>query len=285
MLSRDVQAECFVRSLAVVDVSPALEVALTVLEAREAMARDELLVEGSMEAFVLAECLGMVGARMNEADPQSREPDAELGEAMSGEAAPWRAIIDEYALGQAIAAEGRGQDLFDSGALLIGTRVQGEIEPGVVVEHGQGMTPSGRSGEVTLEVHLPKGVGLGVLEALPGAVLARLLRINEAVTVQDGRQGAGAGDLAVAERGEATVQLSPTPAVLQVQRDGRRFQRRVCVSRRVMRPARAVLQSCIAFAQIAMEQFVARLGADVEASAKGPTIDSRLAHQHDEFFA
>ena len=62
----------------------------------------------------------------------------------------------------------------------------------MVVEDGQGMTAARPAGQRRIEVHLPERIGIGVLEALEGARLARPLgRIQLPVAVQDRRDGGG----------------------------------------------------------------------------------------------
>ena len=43
-------------------------------------------------------------------------------------------------------------------------------EAGVVIQHGEGMTPVCSGGEVAFEVHLPQVVGTGVFKSLPEAL-------------------------------------------------------------------------------------------------------------------
>lgn len=82
---------------------------------------------------------------------------------------PRRAIVHEHARGQA----GGGQLGLYRGALVVGTGPQGQIEPGVIIEHRQRMAALVIQGKVPFEVHLPQAIGVRMLETL---IVSRLSR-------------------------------------------------------------------------------------------------------------
>jgi hypothetical protein len=56
----------------------------------------------------------------------------------------------------------------------------------IVKKHGQGMAAALFHGDVSLEVHLPKIVRLGMLEPCPIALLTRARTIQKLMTPQNG---------------------------------------------------------------------------------------------------
>lgn len=55
----------------------------------------------------------------------------------------------------------------------VGTGPQGQIEPGVIIEHRQRMAALVIQGKVPFEVHLPQAIGVRMLETL---IVSRLSR-------------------------------------------------------------------------------------------------------------
>jgi hypothetical protein len=84
----DGQLESVVGSLEVIDVAPVVEGPLSVGEIREAVACEQFFIQGSMESFVFALGLWMVGAGVRDADIEPDEPRGQRSEAMVAVAAP-----------------------------------------------------------------------------------------------------------------------------------------------------------------------------------------------------
>ena len=133
----------------------------------------QVALQGAVEALVLAQRLGMVGPAVAHGDAQAPQPDGERGVGMGRVIAPGTAVVDQQAVGQPVALEGRHQMGADRGGALIGTGGEAEGIARVVVKDGQGMAAPGTAGPARFEVHLPQGVGVWVLEALEGRAAGR----------------------------------------------------------------------------------------------------------------
>ena len=79
-------------ALQVVEVTPGVEGTLAVGEVGEGAACKQLALERAVEAFQLAECLGMVRSAVVHADAQLHEPDGEGSKGMSAVATPGGAV-------------------------------------------------------------------------------------------------------------------------------------------------------------------------------------------------
>ena len=64
---------------------------------------------------------------------------------------------------------------------------------------------------MAFEVHLPQFIGLLALETLHGGVFFRFERIDAAMTVQNGRDGAGRGRRGASVAQQALSNLAPSP--------------------------------------------------------------------------
>ena len=119
----------------------------------------------------------------------------------------------------------------------------------MIVDHGQRMQPATAEGNVALEVHLPKRVGLGVFKALPGFLSRRGHRFAmPAQDLGDGRRRRRRQALAA----QAGRDLAATPdGVLTTNRQHRRFHLARRAQRRSMRTARSICQSSAALEIVA----------------------------------
>ena len=93
-----------------------------------------------LEAFELAEGLGRVRPAMHHPEPQVQQPDGEGGEGVGAVMTLGRAIVHQHCGGQAVGPEDGGEVALDGLPLLIVARPHAEREPGVVIQHRQGMT-------------------------------------------------------------------------------------------------------------------------------------------------
>ena len=169
-----------VRTLEVVEVSPSVEAA------RRQWDRSVYLLPWSSSVLrdlwkrsSIDEGLGMVLAfAMDHPDSQLHQPDGERGEGVVEVAAPGRAIVHQYCVGHAVAAEDGREMVMDGLSLLVCTSPHAQGEPRMVVQYRQWVAPSTTAyGDMPLEVHLPKVVGTLVLEAPVRLVLEAVRRL------------------------------------------------------------------------------------------------------------
>ncbi len=116
-----VQVEGMMGTFQVVEVTPGVEGKLAVVQVGEGAALQQFALERAVEAFEFAECLGMVGSAVPDADAQLQEPDGERREGLAAVVAPGGAVVHEHGLGQAVAAEDSGEAVLDCLAALVGT--------------------------------------------------------------------------------------------------------------------------------------------------------------------
>src|ERR1700728_2784234 len=151
----------------------------------------------------------------------------------------------------------------------------------MVVEHGQQMAAgAGEEREVALEVHLPELVGRLMFKALPRALRAGGLRINQPGAAQDAGDSARR-QLRTAFERQPSRQLAsaPTAAHLPAQADHVMLDLWSGAQRRAPRPARAIFQTAWALSRIALKPLVAGLRCDPEAPAKLAPICTFLHRQ------
>ena len=121
-----------------------------------------------MEAFVFAQGLGVRGPGMTEGNAQADEPDGQGREGAEGERdAPRGAIIHQHAVGQAIAPEGLRQVGCTVVPCSLGQAWRQRAKREQSSSTGQRVAAAVGHGEMAFEIHLPQGIGGGVLEALP----------------------------------------------------------------------------------------------------------------------
>ena len=163
--ARHLLAKRFVRTVEVVDFTPAIESALHGSEIGEAFEGEDLGDERPVEAFVLAAALRVIGTAVQDIDAEFEKPYPEAGPALPRRVAPWRAVVDEKGIGQAIAPEGLLQTALHRSALLVSARLQTNRKARVIVDHRQGVAER-RVGkpDPALEVHLPETVRRLLLE-------------------------------------------------------------------------------------------------------------------------
>ena len=101
---------------------------------------------------------GMVWPAMDHPDSQLHQPDGERGEGVVEVAAPGGAIVYQYRVGHAVAAEDGGEMVMDGLSLLVCTGPHAQGEPRMVVQYRQWVAPSTTAyRDMPLEVHLPLG--------------------------------------------------------------------------------------------------------------------------------
>ncbi|MDB5741843.1 MAG: hypothetical protein JWR68_158 [Polaromonas sp.] len=268
---RRAQAQRIVRALVVVHAAPARKGALRLGQAGKAAPGQHLGFQRAMKPLDLAVGLRVVRRAVADPDAQADQPDTELAQAMAGQAraAPGRAIVRIDAHRQPIALEHLRQVRLHAGRGHAGAGLQRQIEARVVVQQRQGVAAPLAGRKVALEVDLPQRVGRFVLEALPGLGRFAGLGRDQAVAVQDCRDGARPGHIGQAQFAQTPGDLAPAPTgVLPAQScDGL-----LHLGRRARRAgvglSRARYESRIAFERMARQQGVSRLGVDAKAPAQ-----------------
>lgn len=133
---------------------------------------------------------------------------------------PGTAVVGDDTLRQSVETERAAQPLLHRLLLLVSTGFNRKGKAAVVVQDGEGVAPGEVfQEEVSLKVHLPELVGTLFFEALHRLMLPGGLLRDEAVAVQDARNGGGCRDfiggelvLPLCDKGEqAPSQLAPTP--------------------------------------------------------------------------
>ena len=166
-----VEVQGMMRAFQVVEFTPSVEGALAVLQVGEGTALQQFALQRAVEAFELAEGLGMVGAAVAYVDAQVHEPDGEGRVGLSGVVAPGGAVIHEHGLGQAVAAKDCGEAVLHRCSLLVGTGLESEVEARMIVQESERMAAVVLHGEMPFEVQLPQRVGIGIFKAHLGRVL------------------------------------------------------------------------------------------------------------------
>lgn len=177
-----IHPEGLMGSVMVVIETEGIEALLREGEGWPVVAAEQLVVEGAVEALVLALGLGVQGASVDDLDTLAQEPEPE-GTHLGVRRAPGRAVVAEDLAWQAVKLEGAQQVLAHAEACFVGTGSQADQEARVVVKDGERMAaPARGEGEVPLEVHLPEHVGLRSFEAHKRRVFFRLRRVNHRVS-------------------------------------------------------------------------------------------------------
>ena len=266
------------RAFQIIVVAPAVKVVLAGGQIGKGPLVQQFGFEGAMEAFVFAQGLGVRGPGMTEGNAQADEPDGQGREGAEGERdAPRGAIIHQHAVGQAIAPEGLRQVRLDRRALFIGTGMETEGEAGAVVQHGQGVAPAGGHGEMAFEIHLPQGIGGGVLEALPRPLGGSRDGGEPGGAAENRGDGARRGYGGIAQSLETGVQFAAAPrGVLGAQLQDRRFERGGGALGHLVRAAGVIGEARAACRRIAGQPFIGGGGADLEPATEGAEGDPRL---------
>lgn len=106
--------EGFVRSQGVVNVSPALGVLMEVFDAVASDAGVEFVLEGAVQAFDLALCLGVIGSAVDGVDVQSQEAAVEPTDGSGVAEGGGELVVAEDALWHSHVGEGVPEDLEDA---------------------------------------------------------------------------------------------------------------------------------------------------------------------------
>src|SRR5436305_7914445 len=166
---RNLHLQGFMRSLVVVNLPPGIKAPLAGRHVRPGLTLEDLDIERPMETLIFALGLRMERSTVADSDAQLEQPDRQSRpRSLRAGGPPGRAVVAEDALRQPEAAEDRREMSLHGLAPLVGTGAQPQAISGMVVEDGQGMTTSGRGGEVPFEIHLPELVGPIALEADKG---------------------------------------------------------------------------------------------------------------------
>src|SRR5204863_6570121 len=104
---RHIEVQRLVWPVEIVDGSPLVERSLDVSKVPVALEVEDLGLQGSMEAFVLASALRMVGPAVDGPDPELEKPYRQLGPGVFKGEAPRAAIVDEHRIRQSVTAERR----------------------------------------------------------------------------------------------------------------------------------------------------------------------------------
>ena len=208
---RSSKSQSFMRPLQVVYISPGVEGTLTAKKVCEATLSEYLSFKGAMEPFILTLGLWMVGPAMTYRNIQPKQPDREGSIGLPAAISPGAAIVHEHALRQAVAPEDSAETLFHSLPGLIATGLKAQSKPGMVIEDCERVTAPIRDCEMSLKVHLPQLIRRIMLKSLPGAVLSPFSRLYHASPLENGSDGAGAGDLMLTNGRESSFYLTATP--------------------------------------------------------------------------
>ena len=259
-------------------VTPAIKGLLAVGQIEEGALVEPFGFKGAMEAFVFAQGLRVRRPGMREGNAQADEPDGQGREGAEGERDASRgAIIHQHAVGQAIAPEGLRQVRLHRRALFIGTGVEAEGEAGAVIQHGQRVAAAVGHGAMAFEIHLPQGIGGGVLEALPRPFGGGRGRGEPGGPAENRGDGARRGDGGIAQSLETGVQLAAAPrGVLGAQLKHRRFEGRRGTVGHLVRAAGVIGEAREACRRIAGQPFIGGRGADSEPATESPQRNSGL---------
>ena len=86
--------------------------------------RQQLALQGAVEALVLAQGLGVIGAAVAHGDRVAQQPDGQRGVGVGRPVAPGAAVVDQDPIRQTIPLEGRHQLGAHRGGALIRARGQ-----------------------------------------------------------------------------------------------------------------------------------------------------------------
>jgi hypothetical protein len=265
---------------------PAVKGTLTGGKIREALAIEDLGLERAMEAFVLALGLRMEWSTVGNAHTQTHEPNGEDSVRLITRVAPWRAVVHQHCVRQAVAVEHWHQLRPHGDVLLVAACRDRQRIARMVIEHRQRMTAPLRHREVAFEVHLPQLVGRGALETLirPGMLMAA--RLELAVAAQDlgDRARRWHCHLAVALHHSGDLAATPRVVALLPNAQNLGFQSRRRAPWAVQRSARSVCQSGAALPAIARKPFVAFGSADPKTTAQFAQVSARRHRQPNELF-
>ena len=135
VLGWGVEVEDLVGAVVVVVVAVGVEAGLGLGVVAPVIAGEQFVVEGSVEAFVLALCLRVTGASVEDLDAQSQEPDGEGGVSGVG-GCPWVSVVAEDLFGDAVDLECGLECRLHLGCVFRGADVKGNEVSGVVVDDG-----------------------------------------------------------------------------------------------------------------------------------------------------
>ena len=298
VIGGDVQVKCFVRALQIVGRSPLVEVGLAFGQGLVAPVLENLFGEAAVKAFAFALRLGVVGLAMDQVDAEPKEPRVEpRKEGPSGALSPGHppgcAVVTEDPPWEAVAPESGRQPRLNRLELLVGAGLKPDRKAGVVVHNRQWVAPlaTGRW-EVALEVHLPKLVGLGLLEVLEGLSVPVRFGIDQPIALYDRLTGRSGRHLLGAERElpvlgpslEAASNLAAAPGRVPIAHlaDGLLDVLGRPVWRFVRAP-RPLFEAFLALLAVAGQPLVAGGPADVEPSAQDAHVGVFLVGKLGEF--
>ena len=94
---------------------------------------------------------------------------------------------------------------------LVRTTLQADVKTRMIILNRQGMAATWGRFYMTLEIHLPKIIGLLSLKALPGLMFERFRSINLTITLQHRRHRAGGRNYFLAQGVQPDRDLTTAP--------------------------------------------------------------------------
>ena len=125
---RDLQLQRVVGALVIVDLPPVVEAQLAVHQVPERLAAQHLVLEGPVEALVLAQGLRVIGPAVDHGDPQADQPGRKAGVEVSI-VAPGRPVVHEHGPRQPVAPKELDEQRPDRVGPLVRAGLQAYGEP------------------------------------------------------------------------------------------------------------------------------------------------------------
>ena len=262
------------------DNTPAVKGLLAATEIAERRAAQQFGLQRAVEAFVLAQCLGMVRAAVAEADAKAQQLDTKRRVRHIRVVAPGRAVVDNDPLRLPATAECRPRVPLHRLALLViagrqAHRLKREQSSSTVNDWQA--TPGQR--KMTLKVHLPDLVWPQGLEALEGGRGSGLPQ-GDAIAPQGRRHRRWRRHIRSCQIGQPAGDLAPAPAgIILTRRQNRGLHSLRCAPRTRPGSLRTVLLTPRPRSRTA-QPLATRIAADPETAAQRRDIRIRLSLKH-----
>ncbi len=148
-----------------------------------------------METLKLSIGLGVSRTAETDSDSQTNQPDTQLCNLpWIAWRAPGRAVIDVDTSRQAVALENLNHLLLHRAPPFVITSLNGQAEPRMVIQQGQGVASSLLQRKMPFEIHLPKIIRRVVFKSQRCRLLP-LRRLDQTMPMQDIGNGAGSNTL------------------------------------------------------------------------------------------
>ena len=145
-----------------------------------------------MKTLFFALRLRMVRSAVRNADPVKHQPHAQLRVQLRSATAPGPAVVTQDSQRLTITLQQPNQGTLHRLGSLVGTSNQSHVVTRMIVQHRQRMTSTSvQHRHVSLEIHLPQLVGMGLFKMHECPMLRRLRRIDQAMPQQDLTDRAG----------------------------------------------------------------------------------------------